>query len=309
MFAAFLTTILFSISAVCATRTAKIMGGTEANFWRLLVGAGVLAIWAYGFGAGLGGDAFPYFFVSGLIGFGIGDLALFQTLPRLGSRLTILLVQCLAAPIAAVTEWFWLGTQLSVAQIACGLTILAGISLALAPGKHLKLTSRERFIGTIFGIVAAAGQGLGAVLSRKAFEVAAHAGQNIDGITAAYQRILGGLILGGIFLLIVKREHLWPASNRKNDDHTQLATREKWRRSWLWILFNALAGPALGVSCYQWALKTTASGVVLPIVATTPLVVIPFARAIEGERPNARSIIGGAIAVAGAVTLAFVTTH
>jgi drug/metabolite transporter (DMT)-like permease len=43
---------------------------------------------------------------------------------------------------------------------------------------------------------------------------------------------------------------------------------------------------------------------VLPIVATTPLVIIPLAYKIEGDRPGARSIIGGAIAVAGAVALA-----
>ena len=36
MFWAFLTTVLFSISAVTGNRTAKILGGTEANFWRLL---------------------------------------------------------------------------------------------------------------------------------------------------------------------------------------------------------------------------------------------------------------------------------
>ena len=35
MFAAFLTTILFSISVVCGHRSAKLIGGTEANFWRL----------------------------------------------------------------------------------------------------------------------------------------------------------------------------------------------------------------------------------------------------------------------------------
>ncbi len=37
MFAAFITTILFSISAVCGNRAAKLLGGTEANFWRLVI--------------------------------------------------------------------------------------------------------------------------------------------------------------------------------------------------------------------------------------------------------------------------------
>ncbi len=67
---------------------------------------------------------------------------------------------------------------------------------------------------------------------------------------------------------------------------------------------NAISGSALGVSCFQWALKTTPTGIVLPIVATTPLVIIPFSRYIEGERPTARSLWGGVVAVIGAVVLA-----
>src|SRR5688572_29913152 len=106
MFPAFLSTILFSISAVSANRTAKILGGTEANFWRLVVALIFLAAYAHLLGAGLSGGAFHIFFLSGVIGFGVGDIALFQALPRLGSRLTILIVHCLASPFAATTEWW-----------------------------------------------------------------------------------------------------------------------------------------------------------------------------------------------------------
>ncbi len=60
----------------------------------------------------------------------------------------------------------------------------------------------------------------------------------------------------------------------------------------------------LGVSCYQWALGTTASAIVLPIVALTPLLVIPFAYFLERERPSARSLCGGVLAVAAAAVLA-----
>ncbi len=57
------------------------------------------------------------------------------------------------------------------------------------------------------------------------------------------------------------------------------------------------------MTCYQWALKTTSSGLVLAIVATTPLVVIPFASLVEHEEIETRSVVGGLIAVAGAVLL------
>jgi drug/metabolite transporter (DMT)-like permease len=76
---------------------------------------------------------------------------------------------------------------------------------------------------------------------------------------------------------------------------------EKWRRAWPWVLANGFAGQTLGVTCYQWALKTTPTGLVLAIVATAPLVVIPFARLVEYEPIAGRSVIGGIIAVIGAI--------
>ena len=52
-----------------------------------------------------------------------------------------------------------------------------------------------------------------------------------------------------------------------------------------------------------WALKTTPAGVVLPIIAMAPIVVIPIAFVVEGERPTLRSLVGGTIAIAGVIAL------
>src|SRR5262249_36047140 len=138
MLAAFLTTVLFSISAVCGNRTAKLLGGTEANFWRLCFAALLLGLYAHTLGTGLAGAALPTFLVSGCIGFGIGDMALFQALPRLGSRLSVVLTLCLSAPIAALLEWRWLHTELTWPEILSGLLILTGVAVALAPEKTVR---------------------------------------------------------------------------------------------------------------------------------------------------------------------------
>jgi len=306
MLAAFLTTVLFSISAVCGNRTAKLLGGTEANFWRLCFAASLLAIYAHLFSSGLAGSVLPVFFISGCIGFGIGDMALFQALPRLGSRLSVMLTLCLSSPTAALMEWAWLGTGLSGPEIVCGLVILGGVALALAPARNLQQPRREVIWGLSFGLVAAACQALGAVLSRKAFAMARIAGEEIDGITAAYQRILGGVALGAVFLLFVKRDSILDTlMGGPGMGAAAQQPADRWRKAWPWVLLNGLAGPALGVSCYQWALKTTPTGIVLPIVAITPLVIIPFSYHIEGERPTVRSLVGGALAVVGATALAW----
>ena len=302
MFAAFLTTILFSISVVCGHRSAKLIGGTEANFWRLTMATLMLGVWAYGFGIGLAGDAFPAFFLSGILGIGIGDVALFQALPRLGSRLSLLLIQCLTAPLGTLIEWAWLGTTLTTWQISCGLVILAGVAIALTPGEHLQLERRQLVTGTIASVLAALGGAGGAVLSRKAYAIAYAAGQRIDGANAAFQRIVGGLLIGGICLLIVKRRH-WRLGLREDEPPLVEVSKNKWRGVWLWVFINSLAGQTLGVSCMQWALETTPTGLVLAIIAITPIVVIPFALVFEGERPTKQSLIGGVIAVAGVAAL------
>src|SRR3954469_22687800 len=125
MLAAFVTTLLFSISAVCGSRSSRVLGGTEAHFWRLCFATLLLGLLAHTIGGALLGTAFPIFFVSGCVGFGISDLALFQTLPRLGSRLSVMFGSCLASPVAMLIEWLWLGTRLSPAQLLCSFTILA----------------------------------------------------------------------------------------------------------------------------------------------------------------------------------------
>jgi len=300
MFAAFLTTILFSISAICANRSARMIGGTEANFWRVTSATIFLALWAYTFGQGLAGDSFPLFLISGIIGVG-ADVFLFQALPGLGSRLTLLLVQCFSALFAVLIDWLWRGTKLTVPQLLCSATILAGVALALAPGKHLNLTRRQLVFGIFFSLLAALGNGFGAVLSSKAFDVAKAAGQNIDAATAGYQRVIGGLFVAGISLLVVKRREI--KKRFAGVEEPQISLLEKLRPVWPWVLMNSLAGQTIGIVFFQWALKTTPSGLVLAIVAITPLVVIPFACFFEGEKIGRRSIAGGLLAVLGAIAL------
>jgi drug/metabolite transporter (DMT)-like permease len=305
MWPAFLTTIFFSVSAVCAQRTSKVLGGVEANFWRVLLATALLAIWAHVWGQGLAGKALPMFLWIGLLGFGLGDIALYQALPRLGSRLSILLVHCLAAPFAATTEWLWLGTRMSGLEILGAVLILTGVALALAPGKHLDIPRRVFWVGVLYGVIAALGQGMGAVFSGYASRVDRDAGTPVDGLTAAYQRILAGLAVAIVFWLLVK----W-MNGRKAAENVALESSA--RAPFFppapirpWIIANALSGPAIGVGCYQWALMQEKSGVVLPIVALTPLVIIPFSRYVEGERPTKRSLAGGLVAVAGVVLLAW----
>ena len=303
MIPALLATFLFCLSAVSATRATRIVGGISANFWRLLLATVLLAIWSHVFAQGLQGQGFAMFFWSGVVGFGIGDLALYQALPRLGSRLTLLLVHCVAAPSAAFAEWLWINTVLTLPQMACIAYILLGVVVALLPERKAASSKSLNLTGVFYGTVAALGQGIGAAMSRLAYDINAKEGLVIDGLTAAYQRILGGLLLAWIAVVVMR--WLRPpvksiVSSEGNESGPKIYPLKK---AAPWIIGTALAGPSLGVGCYQWALESTPSGLVLPVVATTPLMVIPLSAWMEGDRPTKRSIAGGLIAVVGVILL------
>src|SRR5580700_4956852 len=146
MLAALFTTFLFATSAICGYRSSRQIGGIEANFWRVTLATLFLALWAYILGDGLAG-APGWFMLSGLFGIGLGDSAYFQALPRLGSRRTFLICQCLGVPFAALIEWLWLGTKLNPAEILCVAVILLGVVIALAPDDHMKISRHDWTIG------------------------------------------------------------------------------------------------------------------------------------------------------------------
>jgi len=297
---AVLTALFFAGNAVCARRAALHYGGTTGNFLRLLLAAALLGAWAHAAGAGFGGGALGWFLLSGAVGFGLGGLTMFHALPRIGSNLAMLIVQCGSAVAAALIEWLWLGTRLSAAQAALAALTLAGVSMGLmgpmgpAPGR--------RTSGIVLAVLSAVAQGAGAVLSRKAFGVLHAHGFLMDGASSAYQRVLGGLVVGTLALLVVR---WWPRAGDRPAPEAETVPAAH-LPPWTWVVFNTLLGPVLGVTCYQWALRSTPAGIVLPIVATAPLLTVPIARALEHSRPTPRFWLGALLAVAGAAGLAIV---
>ncbi len=318
MLAALLCTVFFSASAVSARKTTEHIGGTEANFTRLIFAPILMLLVALSFGPALAGywhpTLFGLLFLSGAIGFGVGDIALFQAFPLIGSRLTTLIVHCVSVPVAATIEYLWLGTTLTAGQIACAVVILAGVAVALAPRENLHIKRNDLYKGISWGLIAAVGQGFGAgVLSRYIYKLA----KDMDtpqllpldgfhaGIIVAVQRMLGGMVFSGLCLIAFRA---WLRRRPHSKNIGNLTRRDnQWRPALPWLLATGLAGPALGVTCYQWALLDNPTGVVLPIIAATPLVVIPFAILMKEEKPSWRALIGGVIAVGGVVGMVVLT--
>jgi drug/metabolite transporter (DMT)-like permease len=301
---AVLTALFFAGNAVCARRAALHYGGTTGNFLRLLLAAALLGAWAHAAGAGIGGGALGWFVLSGAVGFGLGGLTMFHALPRIGSNLAMLIVQCGSAVAAALLEWLWLGTGLSAAQAALAGLTLVGVTVGLmGPIGPVAARRAPGFAwGVALALVSAVAQGGGAVVSRKAFGVLHAHGFFMDGASSAYQRVLGGLAVGAIALVVVRG---WPAADKPAPAEIPPVPAAL-LPPWTWVVANTLLGPVLGVTCYQWALRSTPAGIVLPIVATAPLLTVPIARALERSRPTPRFWLGAVLAVAGAAGLAAV---
>jgi drug/metabolite transporter (DMT)-like permease len=303
MLASFLAAFFFALNATCANQSVRSFGPVRANVGRLIIATLLLGLFAHTVGGGFSSASLPWFLLSGVIGMGLGDLGVYAALPLLGSRITVLMTQCIAAPLAAVGEWLWLGTRLTLAQMGWGALILAGVVVAISPSKSSPPRVKVRAVGLVFGLVAAGGQGFGALVSRKGVNVAESAGEAahnaVFGLTAAYQRICAGLIFVLLWFLVLR----WLKRLPVQAQHVKTAPALKPRRPGWWMLANGLAGPVLGVGCYQWALATTPSGIVLPIAAIAPLLSIPIAHWIEGDRPTRRAILGGFIAVGGCIAL------
>lgn len=298
MIAAILTTLFFACSAVTGQRVAMRLGGPWGNLLRLFLAAVVLGIVVLLFlPDAVHRETFPWFFVSGLIGFGLGDVALFLAYERIGSRLTILLNLCLAPLFAMSLEWAWLGNAVGPKVVVCALLILIGVIMALRPSARSRAAERRGnfAFGVVAAIIAGVGQGSGAVLSRKAEAVGKLAGLESSGIAAAFQRVLAGLLFALVFVALIRlfgaRRH-W----------------ESWRspldgKILPWLAGAALFGPVIGVSCFQWALHDLESGIVLAVVALTPIAMMPLARLTEGDHPSRLAIFGAVVAVTGVILL------
>lgn len=299
MIAAVLTTLFFALSAVTGQRVAVRLGAALGNLLRLLVAALVLGglVWCLT-PDGIRWPSFRWFFLSGLVGFGVGDVALFAAYERIGSRLTILLNLCLAPLFAMVLEWLWLGTAVGPHVVVCALLVLIGVALAIGPNSRslVRTPVRGGFpAGLVAAVVAGFGQGTGAVVSRKAEAVALDLGASGSGITAAFQRVVAGLLFAAASVVVMR----WFGSR-----HAGAAARTPLDREVLpWLFGAAMFGPVIGVSCFQWALQGLESGVVLAVVALTPIVMMPLAFLTEGDRPTRRALVGALVAVAGVVLL------
>jgi drug/metabolite transporter (DMT)-like permease len=270
----------------------------QANCYRMCIACGALGLITLSVDASRGvsslhGELFGRYFVSGLVGFGIGDIALFLAYARLGSRLTILINWCAASLCAPLGDLWMRGHKLPWPQGLGVAAIMCGLVVALWPEGEGK--RRHPASGVIYAIIAGLGMAMGTVISTQANDVAHGMGLEVHGASQAFQRVTAGVVMAVIALILVKK--YLPA--RRAED-----LRKKWKHKPFWLISTALLGPVIGVSCYQWAqLELGSSAIVVAIAATSTLLVVPLARMMEKDTPGFRQSAGTLLAVAGVIVI------
>ncbi len=294
MLLALLAAVLFAASAVCGQSLSRQLGGVTANACRITIACTILGLITWGFFPGqIHWATFRWFLLSGVLGFGLGDVALYLAYPLLGARTAVLINLCLATLVGALADWMFLGTRLSPQEIAAAALTLAGVVLAM----HKRDEPFQWNAGLFLALFAGTCQGFGFMLSRLAQGVAEQHKLEISGPAQAFQRTVGGVLIGWIAIAILrstlKGKSLVPAEART----TKLP---------YWILGASFFGPVAGVSFMQVALQRVGSiAIVSAITSTAPLMLLPISRFIDREAPTKQAILGSFLAVGGIVMIAY----
>lgn len=302
LFAA-LTLLSWTVSAYGSSRCSRRWGSVRGNRYRLSLAIPLLLLIYL-----LSDDDLTrqpglwLFLLGGICHLGFGDIGLYGTYRSIGPRLGTLICLCLAAPIALVVEWVWLGTAIPATQLACMAWIIIAVVVALAPTERLRLGAPAIRNGLLCGLLAAGGQGLGAVVTRQGYAIAEEAEQLPGAFSAALLRTGGGFAvlasLGLLGLLLGSRDVAAAYSSS-----TSRAEGQDSAAVWPWLLLAAVVGPVLGVAAYQKAFETTPAAYVQATLVCLPVTMIPVTWLLDGDRPSRRSVFGGLTAVAGVAAL------
>ena len=287
--AALLTALCWTVTAMAFESAGKRVGALSLNLIRLLIGLAFLAVYNAiihdGFLPVANGYQWFWLALSGVVGFVLGDLFLFEAFILIGARISML-IMALVPPITALIGWITLGEIMSGMEfLGMGVTLL-GIFLVLAkkrdPVKEKpvkRLHPGPLMLGSLLALGGAVGQAAGLVLSKKGM-------QDMNAFEATQIRIMAGVVG---FTLVITLFRRWK-------HFRQALTNLKAMKT---ITLGSFFGPFLGVSFSLLAVQHTDTGVAATLMALTPVMIIPAAMLFYKERIHIMEILGAIISISG----------
>jgi len=292
-------------AAFCWTATAiafesagKKIGSLSVNLIRLFMAIFLLGIFTWiSRGLFFPVDAtfhqWKWLIISGLVGFSLGDLFLFEAYVRIGARLSSLIMS-FTPPIAGVIGWLIMDERLSMLNIIGMAVTLTGIILVITqrknrnpnPSKIIENPPAKKkrrlsynVVGIILAFGGAAGQATGLVLSKFGM-------QDYNAFAATQIRVIAGTF-GFMVLFFIM--------NRWKKVFTALKHKKAMKR----VTVGAFFGPFLGVGLSLLAVQHTLTGIASTLMALVPVMIIPPAVFVFKEKVNTLEIAGAFIAFGG----------
>ena len=289
--AALATALCWTITAVSFEAAGKKVGSISVNLIRLIIAFILISIYCL-FSRGMilpidaSSSTWLWLTFSGIIGFVIGDLFLFQAYVEVGARISMLIMSTVP-PITAVVGFLLMGEKITLLGLVGMIITIVGISLVILtknPGnKKVKLSHPIK--GLAYAFIGALGQAFGLVFSK--FGMGSY-----DPFAATQIRIIAAIIGFSIVISILKK---WG----------ELIVAVKDRRAMKYISIGSLFGPFVGVSLSLLAVQHASTGIVSTITSITPILLIPISIIVFKERIFPREIFGAIITLLG-ISLLFI---
>jgi drug/metabolite transporter (DMT)-like permease len=289
--AALATALCWTITAVAFETAGKRVGSISVNLIRLVIAFVLLSLYNLFFRGMIlpidaSGSTWLWLTVSGIIGFVIGDLFLFQAYVEVGSRISMLIMSTVP-PITAITGFIIMGERISTLGIVGMVITIVGIALVILTKNpdDKKVMLSHPIKGLVYAFIGALGQAFGLVFSK--FGMGAY-----DPFAATQIRIIAGIIGFSIVITVSKN---W----------SKLFAACKDSRAMKNISIGSLFGPFIGVSLSLLAVQHAPTGIVSTITSITPILIIPISIIVFKEKIFSKEIFGAIITLIG-ISLLFI---
>ena len=282
------TALCWSLTAIVFTAASKRIGSLQVNLYRLPL-ALFLLFSSYFILDGrfeIAGSNLSWLLASGIVGLAIGDSFLFEAMVLIGARLSMILM-ALAPPMTAVLAYFFLGETVGITGVLGIIITIGGVSWVVAERRSDSngLPHKISWFGIICGVFGALFQAIGLILAKKGLSA------EVSPLLATLIRMSGATVaMWSVTLFLKKIKN--PIALFKTDP---IALRQ--------MMLAVVFGPVLGVTLSLVAIKYTETGIAATLIATVPVVMIPFLIVIEQEWPSWRAVLGALVTVAGIAVL------
>jgi drug/metabolite transporter (DMT)-like permease len=288
--AGLLTSIAWSGTSVLFTKATQQVGSIIVNRMRVILALLFLILlnWAfYGyvlpFHAGV--DRWIWFALSGVIGYALGDLLLFQSFVCIGAQRGMLMMS-LAPLMSAGLAWVFFGEILTGMQLLGVMLTLAGVTwVILRRPSDANLQPGSTFEGVLFGLGAAIGQAVGYVLSKQ-------------GLTDGFPPLAGNSIRMLAAVIV-----LWALASIQGKAGETLNSMRERPQVLGWLTLAAFGGPVLGATLSLFALQHTQVGIASTLIALPPVFLLPVSWLVFKEKFDWGAVLGTLVTIGGVALL------